>query len=173
LNLSVFDAVCICFLSAFVIQLVWWRLALPANEAFAIMVLYAGVTLVLMLFFHLSSIDPEMKRFTLLQYLHFAFFYSALLFSYLISYTAIKAIGPTFLVLLQLEKNKDAGLTRDDLRNLLKNELFLGDRLEELKVGGYVQISGTNNIRMTAKGVWYLRFFTFLRTWLRITYKGG
>lgn len=173
---TVFSAVCISFIFGFLIQVIWWRIKLPVSEMrvisrihFALCVI---VPVVLLNIGYISYLKDFLVEFNYIQFVHFLFFYGAVLVSYLISYTAIKAIGPTFLILLHLEKSIGVGLNREAMQMLITDELFLGDRFNELIDGGYVKLDD-QNVLITSKGRWYLLFFTFLRKIAGIRYTGG
>ncbi len=84
----------------------------------------------------------------------------SLTLAYLLTMPAIESDSPSSVILLHIEKCGDKGCTLNDLRGVVTDERFVGERIHGMVKQGLV-VSEGNSYAITDAGRHFLRFFVF------------
>lgn len=148
------------------IHLVWWKIKIPKSHKKAILILFIVLSLIV------SLLCLGLKIFSFIESILFLIFIFGFVGSYLISYTLIETDGPTFLILMALDRVADRGLSSEEFKLFVTDDMFVFHRIEGLLESGLMVIDGENYI-ITDKGKKSLKIYNIPRRILGIKNLGG
>lgn len=164
--MSLLIAVFTSLAAAFLFHVGLWRVHFPKNET-------KTLGLIFLIFLAAALITLHLQLgFSLISLVHFSLFYLSAAAVYLLTYTGLQAPGPSFTMLLMLEKAGDSGLEMSDFARKITNKDFIDYRLDELINGGSVE-SKNGRLFVTSKGLKYMTVFTLYKRLLGIQSLGG
>jgi hypothetical protein len=143
------------FGTAWLVHLLWWRLAPPRRHTAALLFLFAllPVPAALALPAGLLPAAAEVPGVLAL--------YAGAAACYLIVYTGIEQTSPTLVLVRALERAGQGGCSREDLMPLITDDLFVRPRLEALALDGLISRQ-TGGWALTPRGRRAARAATFL-----------
>lgn len=153
------------FTSALLLHLLVWRLHYPKNPIRILFLLFSSVILLgtIFLFFYAS--------YTVFQCLHIVFLYFSLFICYLITYSAIEADSPSLLIVSRIAKTGKKGISSEQMKGFLGNDLLIELRLRDLVKARLVDLTGLT-YKINGKGKLFIRPFVIFRDFLGLG-KGG
>lgn len=161
------------FGAAFVIHVLLWRVRKPKAEIKTLFVIFMSSLIVAL---GLGMI-PQIYSLSVLSAAYLIFFYISMTLAYLLSYTALQEIGPSFLILLHVYECGNKGLPVDSLGEIITNERFFTPRLRDLEAAGHIsrKDAGESEVRffITPAGKKFLKLFMLPRKILGIRGQGG
>jgi hypothetical protein len=151
------------FGAAFLVHLVWWRIALPRRQTAALLGVFFGV----LVFWLAASHFLPGRWFTAAdrwQAIHVAVFHTACALAYIVAYSALEHRSPSMTLLVAVADAGRDGCTPEDLRGLLAGASPVEIRLDAMVHEGMVTRDG-DGYRLAAKG---LAWATVLSNWRRL-----
>jgi hypothetical protein len=95
-------------------------------------------------------------------YFQVLLFYASLVLAYLVTYSAIYAHSPTFLIVLKVAEAGSRGLSRQELEEALGDEMLVKPRIKDL-VDDSLAYLQQGRYRLTFKGRIFTAVFIFFR----------
>jgi hypothetical protein len=163
------------FFLSFMIHLIIWRKHVPLKQTKALLFIYFG-TLVIILSglwsnLLLSSRFASFAATNVLEYFQIFILTSSLIFSYIITYSAIEADSPSLLIVREVADAGPDGLNEEKLKAILNNDFLIAPRLRDLITDKMVYAQG-DKYRLTFKGFLIAKIFVLSRELLNAP-KGG
>lgn len=103
--------------------------------------------------------------------LHICLLYASISSTYIITYSAVEAESPTILIINEIMKKGEKGLSGRDLELILKDDILITPRIKDLLDDGMVYLAG-GRYSLTAKGSLFVKIFMLYRGLLDLP-KGG
>ncbi len=158
---------------AFLVHVIVWRICLPKRQTKALVQIFLG-TLLIGLFglwranLHLSwSVNLNLPA-----YLHIALFVIAFTLAYILTYSAIEADSPSLVMIMSIARAGAKGLPTEQFEQLMTDERLIFPRIQDLVRDKLIWVED-GKYKLTTKGVWLVRLFSFYRQVLKATPKGG
>lgn len=148
---------------AFVLHLVWWRIALPRRQTAMLLAVFFGV---LGAWLAVSHFLPG-RWFTAAdrwQAIHVAIVHTACALAYIVAYSALEHRSPSMTLLVAVADSGAAGCSPEELRGLLAGASPVEVRLDAMVHEGMVTRDG-DGYRLAPKG---LAWATVLSNWRRL-----
>lgn len=163
------------FFTAFILQLIVWRVSLPKRQTKVLLGIFFGTLFAGLLTLKIAPISiPGMAvyapRYTL-EYLHISISFISLTLAYMITYSAIEADSPSFMMLRAVAKAGPEGLDEKEFEKTMDDDLLVIPRIKDLVTDKMAYIDG-EKYRLTAKGLLFARLFILFRKILNAP-KGG
>jgi len=163
------------FFLSFIIQLILWRIHVPQKQTKVLLFIYFGTLVIILLGlrseFFLSPRFISFGPTNVLDYFQIFILTSSLIFSYIITYSAIEADSPSLLIVREVADSGPDGLSEEKLKALLNNDFLIVPRLWDLVVDKMVYLQG-DRYRLTFKGLFIAKIFVLSRKLLNAP-KGG
>lgn len=105
------------------------------------------------------------------EWLRCAFFYVALVFAYITTYSAVEVDSPSLLIVLKIAEAGARGLRHEELLKALGDDVVVLPRLADLARGGMVT-PAADKFFISAKGRFFCGIFVLFRRLLGAP-KGG
>jgi len=153
------------FISAFLLQLVIWRIKLPKRQTIAILLIYM-LTLILGLLFGIA------KGLVIVELFHISIFVISLTFAYILIYPAIEVDSPSLVMIMAIADCGKAGLQIERFYQLLSDDLLVIPRLNDLYRDKLAYLDN-DKYRLTKKGILFALIFINFRKLFKINLKGG
>jgi hypothetical protein len=153
------------------VHLVVWRVRRPAGQYLALLGLAAGVLVVALTVRLALEAGAQWTPARTLDYLNQITLFTVLALAYISTYSAVQADSPTMTILLRIAAAGPGGLTRRDLSDDLIDELLVIPRLNDLVVGGMVDLRAGRYV-IAMRGALFGRLHARYRAMLRME-KGG
>lgn len=138
------------FATAFLLHLVWWRIALPRRQTAMLLIIFFGV---LVAWLAVSHTMPG-RWWTAAdrwQAIHVAVFHTACALAYIVAYSALEHRSPSMTLLVAVADAAAAGCSPDELRGLLLGASPVEVRLDAMVHEGMVTRDG-DGYRLAPKG---------------------
>lgn len=119
------------FALAVAVHLAVWRLFRPSRQYFTLLGLYAAILAAASAAVLMGAAGPASAA----EYLTFAMLYTALALAYISTFSAVQADSPSLLILLMVSEAGERGVTREDLRARLGDEILILPRIADLVSG--------------------------------------
>ena len=151
------------FAAAFLIHLIWWRIALPRRQTAALLAVFFGVLVAWLAVSHflpghwLTAADRW-------QAIHVAVFHTACSLAYIVAYSALEHRSPSMTLLVAVADSGTAGCSPEELRGLLAGASPVEVRLDAMVHEGMVVRDG-DGYRLAPKG---RAWATVLPHWRRL-----
>ena len=151
------------FAAAFLLHLIWWRIALPRRQTAALLAVFFGVLVVWLAVSHflpghwLTAADRW-------QAIHVAVFHTACSLAYIVAYSALEHRSPSMTLLVAVADSGTAGCSPEELRGLLAGASPVEVRLDAMVHEGMVVLDG-DGYRLAPKG---RAWATVLTHWRRL-----
>lgn len=159
----------------FLAHLSLWKLWLPRRQIKTILIiLFGGLSLSLTALarlpagFQLLGVFPPQG---IPEFLHLALFVTALILSYMITYTAIEADSPSLVITQKIQAAGRNGLPQDELAVFLSDERLIVPRVKDLVTDKMACVQA-GRYRLTPKGRLMAEGFILYRSLLGLG-KGG
>lgn len=165
------------FLLGLLIQLVWWRAALPPRQTLALLFIQGACTTVAAARFNLCSCYGSLSLFGTAaphgwaETTHFALFMIALTLAWMITWSAVEADSPSLVIMRRVRGAGKTGIPHETLSRELDGSVLFAPRLKDL-LTDKMAVFQDNRYQLTPKGVRMTRFIMFWRTLLNMG-KGG
>ena len=162
------------FLLAFFLHLLVWRTRLPKRQARTMLIIFFGVFPAIFLgAIWLGIKNPTSSWFlhSFSEYIHTAFLHLVLTLAYLNTYPALEADSPSLVVTGTIFQAGRDGLAKDIFQESMTDDILLVPRLKDLLLDEMAFMEG-EKYRLTSKGIWLARIFSFYRHLIRAP-KGG
>ena len=147
------------FAAAFLIHLIWWRIALPRRQTAALL---AGDCAVLVP--RLALPGHWLTAADRWQAIHVAVFHTACSLAYIVAYSALEHRSPSMTLLVAVADSGTAGCSPEELRGLLAGASPVEVRLDAMVHEGMVVRDG-DGYRLAPKG---RAWATVLTNWRRL-----
>lgn len=163
------------FFAGFAINVVIWR-KFPRKRSIKILfkiflcTFFGGaISLQIISFFYpiFSAATPQ----TFSEYLHLFLFFISVSITYLITYSAIEADSPTLMILTHLGHAGPVGLSKENLLQVMTNELLVGARVKDLLDAKIIYLE-EGKCKLNFSGIMMARIFIVFRSFLNLP-KGG
>lgn len=162
------------FLLVFLLHLLVWRTRLPTRQARTMLMIFLGVFPAILLVACWMGIKNSASPWflhSLSEYIHTAFLYLVLTLAYLNTYPALEADSPSLVITEKISQAGRDGLAKDIFQQSMTDDILLVPRLKDLLLDEMAYMDG-DKYRLTPKGVWLARIFSFYRKLIRAP-KGG
>lgn len=162
------------FIIAFTLHILIWRVKRPKNTAKALIMLFNsilifGIIVLLWLSYNYPNLSILPGAF--ISYLYITLLFHSLFVSYLLSYPAIEADSPSLVITTRIAQAGQTGLSREKIKELLKDDLLVEPRLKDLINAGLIDLN--NSVyKINTKGVFFIQPFIIYRNFLGLG-KGG
>jgi len=143
--------------SAFIIQIIWWRIHLPRYQTKTVIGIFIGLLVLVLgfLFFGRPDIGP-LAPMSLWQYLHISILNISLLCAWVITYSAFEADSPTLVMVARLLKAGPKGVSEKDLLDSMSDEVLLVPRVNDLIRDHLATLDDKGRYHLTGKGHLFL-----------------
>lgn len=162
------------FLLGFMAHAALWRLRRPQNHTASLLVIFSSFFAAGIFFAawlrdcSLFDLRPPVGIF---EWLRCTFFYVALVFAYLTTYSAVEVDSPSLLIVLKIAEAGGQGLRHEELLKALTDKVVVLPRLRDLVRGGMVK-QAEDKFIISAKGRFFCGIFVLFRRLLGAP-KGG
>lgn len=151
------------FAAAFLIHLIWWRIALPRRQTAALLAVFFGVLFAWLAVSHFLP-GHSLTAADRWQAIHVAVFHTACSLAYIVAYSALEHRSPSMTLLVAVADSGTAGCSPEELRGLLAGASPVEVRLDAMVHEGMVVRDG-DGYRLAPKG---LAWATVLTNWRRL-----
>lgn len=162
------------FAIALGLHIVIWRRRRPAGEYTWLVTLYLGALAVWAAVLgaaHVAAIGwIAIAPWSTFESVNLVVLYLALVAAFAVTYSAIQADSPTMTILLEIEA-AEGGVTRDELRHRLTDEMLVLPRLSDLVRGRLVVLRAGRYVAAT-RGRAVARLYILFRALMRME-RGG
>jgi hypothetical protein len=151
------------FTAAFVLHLIWWRIALPRRQTAVLLGVFFGL---LAVWLAVSHAMPG-RWFTAAdrwQAIHVAIVHTACALAYVVAYSALEHRSPSMTLLVAVADSGRAGCSAEELRGLLAGASPVEVRLDAMVHEGMAVRDG-DDYRLAPKG---RAWATVLSAWRRL-----
>lgn len=138
------------FTAAFLLHLVWWRVALPRRQTAVLLSVFFGV---LAAWLAISHFMPG-RWYTAAdrwQAIHVAVFHTACALAYIVAYSALEHRSPSMTLLVAVADSGGGGCSPEELRGLLAGASPVEVRLDAMVHEGMITRDG-DGYRLAPKG---------------------
>jgi len=149
--------------AAFLLHLVWWRIALPRRQTLMLLVVFFGVLVAWLAVSHFlpGRWCTAADRW---QAIHVAIVHTACALAYIVAYSALEHRSPSMTLLVAVADSRGAGCSPDELRRLLAGASPVEVRLAAMVHEGMIVQDG-DGYRLAPKG---RAWAAVLSTWRRL-----
>lgn len=150
------------FCAAFLVHLLWWRLALPRRQTAALLMLFCGV---LVAWLAVSHFIPG-RWFTAAdrwEAIHVAIFHVSCTLAYVVAYSALEHRSPSMTLLVAVADSGAAGCTPEELHGLLAGASPVEVRLDAMVHDGMVTCDGDGYVLAPKGRAWAAVFAAWRR----------
>lgn len=163
-------------LIAFVIHLFLWKIHLPQNHTKALLQIFFGTLtggiFILWRFSNYIAFFNIPTPVSLYEYMQLSFFFVSLVLAYVITYSALEADSPSFVMVLSIAEAGSKGLDKNTFEQRINNDVLVIPRVRDLLAGGMVYLDG-EVYKLKPKGIFIARIFITYRSFLKRAQKGG
>lgn len=162
------------FLTAFLIQLIIWKINLPRRQTLSLLAIFFSTLIAGCLILYNA---PGINIFGvaaprgLADYLRITSYFISLTLAYMITYSAIEADSPTLVMVTRIHSAGPEGMTKEAFEREMSDELLVIPRINDLLLNKQVRLEG-GGYRITPKGEMFARIFIVWRNLLKAD-KGG
>lgn len=153
-------------MAAFLIHLLIWRIRIPKGQTRALALLF--LICLILSFILLREAGQQISA---AEYLYIALFFLSLATFYIAVYSAIEADSPSLVMVMNIYKAGDKGLSRDELLHATTDDLLVRPRTRDLLSAKMVRLE-QDKYWLTGRGRLFIRVFIFYRNLLNLE-KGG
>lgn len=164
--MMVLKTVMMAFALTFMVQVFVWRIVLPKNQSLTLAKI-SGLSFVAAMFLSKRFFDISFW-----EGIHCLMFFLAVTFVYIVTLLGTKDVGPSILIMRQLESTKNNGSTLADFYSVVTNEYLIETRVHEL-LNSHLICMKYDKFVITRRGKVYLSFYTFYRAALGIKRDAG
>ncbi len=159
--------------SAFVLQLVIWKIRLPGRQTKTMLSIFFGVLITgcIVLSYSPVSIFGIRAPSGILEFLHVGLFFTSFTLAYMITYTAMEVDSPSLVMITSIAQAGPEGLTKEDFFNSLNDDILVKPRIRDMLRDEMARLEG-GRYYLTPKGAVFARIFIFFRSLLKAQ-KGG
>jgi hypothetical protein len=149
--------------AAFLLHLVWWRIALPRRQTLMLLVVFFGVLVAWLAVSHFlpGRWCTAADRW---QAIHVAIVHTACALAYIVAYSALEHRSPSMTLLVAVADSRGAGCSPEELRRLLAGASPVEVRLAAMVHEGMIVQDG-DGYRLAPKG---RAWAAVLSTWRRL-----
>ena len=158
------------FLTAFFIQLCWWRLKVPRRQLATLAALFIAVDVAGCAVFAVFGIGPAAQGATFLL-LTFVLSASTAV-TYVILFTALEADSPSLTILGIISKAGERGISRTDLMQAMARHDYVQERIQQMINDGMVHSTPTG-LRLAGQGLLLTSAVLLYRRFLGLSHVGG
>ena len=163
------------FCLGFLLHMIIWRVSLPKRQTKVLLqVLFGtliGVSGVLLTNPEINIFGIEVPR-SAIEYCHVFLFCTALILSYMITYSALEADSPSLVMVMSIANAGKGGVDKAAFRASLNDDVLIRPRVEDLILDKMAYMNG-EKLYLTPKGVLLARIFTVHRNLMGLQIKGG
>lgn len=155
-------------LSCFLLHVIIWRVRRPVNDIKILMYIFLLLPAAVFLLLHLVS--PPWFQFDdalLVIILHYC-----LALAYIASYPAAQAHSPSLDIMLSIARSPKRTISENELVSAWKSRNLLGDRIDDLRIGGLIAKQGERYTLKTS-GSFVLALYRLYRRFLGIPFGEG
>jgi hypothetical protein len=138
------------FATAFLVHLVWWRVALPRRQTAALLAVFFGVLVAWLAVSHFMP-GRWCTAGDRWEAIHVAIVHTACALAYIVAYSALEHRSPSMTMLVAVADSRGQGCTPDELRGLLAGANPVEVRLDAMVHDGMIVRDG-DGYRLAAKG---------------------
>lgn len=165
----------ILFFTAFILQLIVWRIRLPKRQTKVLLgiffgTLFAGLLTLKIVPYLIPGLGIYAPKYPL-EYLHISISFISLTLAYMITYSAIEADSPSLVMIRAVAKAGSEGLDKKEFDKTMSDELLVIPRVRDLVTDKMAYIDG-DKYRLSPKGFLFARLFILSRKILNAP-KGG
>ncbi|PIQ99600.1 MAG: hypothetical protein COV66_10625 [Nitrospinae bacterium CG11_big_fil_rev_8_21_14_0_20_45_15] len=162
-----------CFLLAFIIQWLIWKIRLPKRQAKTLLQIFfaTGIVFLCALGFLSANGGGDLMPKTVSEYLHISLLFLVLTLSYLNTYPGLEADSPSLVIVMTIHKAGDQGLPVNEFYQILNDDLLVKPRIRDL-LTDHMAVLKEGRYCLTPKGKLMAQLFGFYRSLLGAS-KGG
>lgn len=167
------------FILFFLIHLVVWRIRVPEKQTKTLIYIFIFTLIIGFLISKIISLfivsfiitGVDILHVTSMEVLHILVFVISLFMAYLITYSAIEADSPSFLMIMVISRAGGSGLNKKMLLEMMTDEVLVIPRIKDLLRDGLIYLEEEKH-KITHKGLLLVQIFIFYRRLLNLG-KGG
>lgn len=156
------------FFSAFLLHVAIWRCWRPRNTVRGLISIFTVAGLLAIL---VSSVFVHGLQ--AMDIMYGVALYAAIVLAYLISYTGLEGQSPSALIVTAAYAAAPRGITREDILQLVTEEVFVLSRVTDLVKAGHIRQDEYGRYHLTARGRNFVGLFLLPRTLMMIDGRGG
>lgn len=151
---SIMLNVCYILIVSFLFHVLIWQLFLPKREQIFIVVNFTAIYIA-------SFFIVDYSGFGVWEHIYGFLLYNSVVFSYVITYTAISEDSPSLTIVRKVFEKRKEGCHERDLNRVINDDLIVKDRILPLEKSGMIVLS-KNCITLTSSGVKWAKLFRYL-----------
>jgi hypothetical protein len=156
---------------ALFVHLGWWRLRVPKSQTPALLLIFLGALPLAAILRALVPATEGVMPASLEEWLYVTVVYVPVSLAYIATYSAVEEDSPSLRIVRYVADAGSAGRSRDDLSNILNDQVLLGSRLQAMVRDGLV-LERDGFYALTDRGRALARAFTASSAWLGIRAAG-